>query len=117
MLLTTVVLLTTSNVFMTFAWYGHLKHKETALWVAIVVSWLIAFVEYCFQVPANRFGHNAGITAAQLKTIQEVITLSVFCFFSVLYLHEPLKWNYVLGFLLIAGGALFVFAPWQVATR
>lgn len=113
MLLTTILLLTTSNIFMTFAWYGHLKHKQSALWVAIVISWLIAFVEYCFQVPANRFGHNAGITAAQLKTIQEVITLSVFCFFSVLYLNEPLKWNYLLGFLLIACGALFVFAPWQ----
>jgi uncharacterized protein (DUF486 family) len=115
MLLTTVALLVTSNVFMTFAWYGHLKHKDTALWAAILVSWLIALVEYCFQVPANRLGHNAGITAAQLKTIQEVITLGVFCFFSVMYLHEPLKWNYLLGFALIAGGALLVFAPWQAA--
>jgi uncharacterized protein len=117
MLLTTVALLITSNVFMTFAWYGHLKHKDTALWIAILVSWLIALVEYCFQVPANRLGHNAGISAAQLKTIQEVITLGVFCCFSVTYLHEPLKWNYVLGFALIAGGALFVFAPWQAAVR
>ena len=113
MFFTTILLLTTSNVFMTIAWYGHLKHKQSALWMAIVVSWLIAFVEYCFQVPANRLGHNAGITAAQLKTIQEVITLSVFCCFSVLYLNEPLKWNYVFGFLLIVCGALFVFAPWQ----
>jgi uncharacterized protein len=116
MLLTTVLLLTTSNIFMTFAWYGHLKYKHSAIWLAILISWLIAFVEYCFQVPANRIGHNAGITAAQLKTIQEVITLGVFCFFSVLYLGEPLKWNYLLGFLLIACGALFVFAPWRVIT-
>jgi uncharacterized protein (DUF486 family) len=108
-------LLTASNIFMTFAWYGHLKHKQSALWLAVLVSWLIAFVEYCFQVPANRIGSNAGVTTAQLKTIQEVITLSVFCGFSVMYLNEPLKWNYLVGFLLIAGGALFVFAPWQTA--
>lgn len=113
MIYLTILLLTTSNVFMTLAWYGHLKHKQTALWAAIIVSWMIAFVEYCFQVPANRLGHNAGISAAQLKTIQEVITLGVFCVFSVQYLHEPLKWNYLVGFLLIVGGALFVFAPWQ----
>ncbi len=111
--MTTVLLLTISNVFMTFAWYGHLKFKATALTTAIVISWLIAFVEYCFQVPANRIGHNYGITTAQLKTIQEVITLGVFCFFSVLYLKEPLKWNYLIGFGLVAAGALFVFAPWK----
>ena len=105
MWLATLALLTISNVFMTFAWYGHLRHKQSALWLAILVSWLIAFVEYCFQVPANRFGHNAGITAAQLKTIQEVVTLTVFCVFAVFYLREPLKWNYVVGFVLIAGGA------------
>jgi uncharacterized protein (DUF486 family) len=113
MWLATLALLTISNVFMTFAWYGHLRYKQTALWVAILISWLIAFIEYCFQVPANRIGHNAGITAAQLKTIQEVITLSVFCVFAVFYLKEPLQWNDLVGFLLIAGGALFVFAPWQ----
>jgi uncharacterized protein len=113
MLYATLILLTISNVFMTFAWYGHLKYKSTALWVAILASWLIAFVEYCFQVPANRLGHNAGVTTAQLKTVQEVITLGVFCGFSVLYLKEPLKWNYLIGFLLISFGALFVFAPWQ----
>jgi uncharacterized protein len=117
MLLTTVFLLTTSNIFMTFAWYGHLKYKDSAIWIAIVVSWLIAFIEYCFQVPANRLGHNAGISAAQLKTIQEVVTLTVFCFFSILYLREPLKWNYLLGFALIACGALLVFAPWQSAAQ
>jgi len=111
-----IVLLTVSNVFMTVAWYGHLRFKSSALWVAILASWLIAFVEYCFQVPANRLGHNLGISAAQLKTIQEVITLAVFCLFSVTYLQEPLKWNYLVGFALIAGGALFVFAPWNAAT-
>jgi uncharacterized protein (DUF486 family) len=113
MWLVTLALLTISNVFMTFAWYGHLRYKQTALWLAVLVSWLIAFVEYCFQVPANRLGSNAGIDTAQLKTMQEVITLSVFCIFSILYLREPLKWNHLAGFLLIAGGALFVFAPWR----
>jgi hypothetical protein len=98
---------------MTFAWYGHLRYKQTALWLAVLVSWLIAFIEYCFQVPANRLGSNAGINTAQLKTIQEVITLSVFCVFSVLYLREPLKWNYLLGYAFIACGALFIFAPWR----
>jgi uncharacterized protein len=117
MWLATFTLLTISNIFMTFAWYGHLRHKQSALWLAVLVSWLIAFVEYCFQVPANRLGHNAGITAAQLKTIQEVVTLSVFCVFAVLYLKEPLKWNYILGFTLIAGGAICVFAPWQQVMR
>jgi uncharacterized protein (DUF486 family) len=112
----TLALLTVSNVFMTFAWYGHLKYTKSALWIAILVSWLIALVEYCFQVPANRIGHNAGVSTAQLKTIQEVITLGVFCVFSVCYLKEPLKWNYLLGFCLIALGALFVFAPWQKAS-
>jgi hypothetical protein len=113
MWIATVALLTISNIFMTFAWYGHLRHKQAALWLVVLVSWLIAFFEYCFQVPAKRIGSNAGITTAQLKTIQEVITLTVFCGFSILYLKEPLKWNYLLGFALIAGGALFVFAPWQ----
>ena len=117
MWLATVLLLTISNVFMTFAWYGHLKYKSTALWLAILVSWLIAFAEYCFQVPANRIGHTYGITTAQLKTIQEVITFVVFCLFSMLYLKEPLKWNYLVGFALIAFGAFFVFAPWQRAIR
>ena len=113
MWLATLCLLTVSNVFMTFAWYGHLRFKHSALWAAIFVSWLIALVEYCFQVPANRIGSNAGISTAQLKTIQEVITLGVFCGFSVWYLREPLKWNYLVGFALVAAGALFVFAPWQ----
>jgi uncharacterized protein len=115
MWLATLVLLTISNVFMTFAWYGHLRHKQAALWLAILVSWLIAFVEYCFQVPANRIGHNAGFETAQLKTIQEMITLAVFCVFSVYYMREPLRWNYLVGFALIACGAIFVFAPWNAA--
>jgi len=113
MWLATLVLLTVSNIFMTFAWYGHLRYKQTALWAAILVSWLIALVEYCFQVPANRLGHNAGISAAKLKTIQEIVTLTVFGVFAVVYLKEPFRWNYLIGFALIAGGALFVFAPWQ----
>jgi len=104
-----VVLLTVSNVFMTFAWYGHLNYKKTALWLAILVSWGIAFIEYCFQVPANRIGHNAGLTGAELKTIQEIITLVVFSVFSVTFLKEQLRWNYVVGFGLIVAAAFFVF--------
>jgi hypothetical protein len=96
---------------MTFAWYGHLRFRGVALWKAVLVSWLIAFVEYCFQVPANRWG-SAHFTAAQLKTIQEVITLLVFAVFSVLYLNEPLRWNYVVGFVLIAAAGVFMFKPW-----
>ncbi|MEN6459140.1 MAG: DMT family protein [Thermoguttaceae bacterium] len=116
MWLATLVLLTISNVFMTFAWYGHLRYKTTALWAAILVSWLIAFIEYCFQVPANRLGHNAGISAAQLKTIQEVVTLTVFSVFAIYYLKEPLRWNYIFGFVMIGLGALLVFAPWRHLT-
>lgn len=108
-----LILLLCSNVFMTFAWYGHLKYKGTALWIAVLVSWGIAFVEYCFQVPANRLGHNAGYTAAQLKTIQEVITLAVFVVFAIWYLREPIRWNVIIGFLFIALGAAFVFEPWK----
>ena len=108
----TVVLLTVSNIFMTIAWYGHLRHKDKALWLVILASWGIAFVEYCFQVPANRIGHNSGYSGAELKTIQEVITLVVFGFFSVLYLKEPLKWNYLVGFALIAAAGFFVFKKW-----
>lgn len=104
----TVALLTVSNIFMTFAWYGHLKNKNTALWKAILVSWSIAFVEYCFQVPANRIGHGK-FTAAQLKTIQEVITLIVFAVFSVLYLKEEFKWNYLAAFVCILAAVFFIF--------
>jgi uncharacterized protein len=107
----TVVLLTVSNVFMTFAWYGHLKYKNSPLWLAIFVSWMIAFIEYCFQVPANRIGHYR-YSAAQLKTIQEVITLGVFCVFSVFYLKEGLKWNYIVGFLMMVLAVFFIFKKW-----
>ena len=103
-----IVLLTVSNVFMTFAWYGHLKYKATALWIVVLVSWGIAFVEYCFAVPANRIGHGV-YSAAELKTIQEVITLAVFAVFSVLYLQEPLGWNHAVGFAFLVAGAFFIF--------
>jgi len=105
---TPIVLLFVSNVFMTFAWYGHLRFKDQPLALAILVSWVIALFEYCAAVPANRFG-SAVFTVAQLKTIQEVITLTVFAGFSVLYLKEPLGWNHAIGFALIAAGAFFVF--------
>lgn len=104
----TILLLTVSNVFMTIAWYGHLKYKNSPLWEAVLVSWLIASVEYCFQVPANRIGHYQ-FTAAQLKTMQEVITLVVFSVFSVVYLKEELKWNYLVGFSFVIIGVFFVF--------
>ena len=107
----TIVLLIFSNVFMTIAWYGHLKHKESPLVMAIVVSWLIAFVEYCFQVPANRWG-SSQFSAVQLKVIQEIITLAVFVGFSVLYLHEPVRWNHLVGFGLIVTAAFFIFKKW-----
>ncbi|NLF82711.1 MAG: DMT family protein [Candidatus Gastranaerophilales bacterium] len=106
-----IILLTISNIFMTFAWYGHLRYKSTALWIVILVSWGIAFAEYCFQVPANRIGH-AYFPAAQLKTMQEVITLVVFCVFSVLYLKEELKWNYFVGFIFIILAVFFIFKKW-----
>lgn len=96
---------------MTIAWYGHLKYKDKALWKIVVICWLIAFVEYCFQVPANRIGHQK-FTAAQLKTIQEVITLIVFAVFSVVYLKEELKWNYMVGFIMIVGAVFFIFKKW-----
>jgi uncharacterized protein (DUF486 family) len=103
-----IVLLALSNVFMTFAWYGHLKFKAAPLYAVILVSWGIAFFEYCLAVPANRIGHQV-YSAAQLKTIQEVITLTVFAGFSVVFLKESLSWNTVIGFGFIALGAAFVF--------
>lgn len=106
-----IVFLSISNVFMTFAWYGHLKYKASPLIVAIVASWAIAFVEYCFAVPANRIGHQV-YSAAELKTMQEVITLLVFAGFSVLYLGEKISWNHLVGFAFIATGAYFVFQKW-----
>lgn len=107
----TIALLTISNIFMTFAWYGHLKYRSEALWKVILASWGIAFFEYCFQVPANRIG-SYEFTAAQLKTIQEVITLAVFGGFSVTYLGEKLKWNYGVGALFLALAVFFVFHKW-----
>jgi uncharacterized protein (DUF486 family) len=104
----TVILLTISNIFMTFAWYGHLRHRSAPLWEAIVVSWAIAFFEYCFQVPANRIGYST-MTVAQLKVIQEIITLVVFSVFSVLYLKEQMRWNYAAAFVLIVGAVALVF--------
>ena len=106
--LTPILLLLASNVFMTFAWYGHLKYKSSPLMLAIVASWSIAFIEYCFAVPANRWG-SAVYSTAQLKTMQEVITLLVFAGFSVFFLKEALTWNHAVGFALIAAGAFFVF--------
>jgi uncharacterized protein (DUF486 family) len=108
----TILLLIASNVFMTFAWYGHLKYRHASMLTAIVVSWGIAFFEYCLQVPANRIGHDAGFVTAELKTIQEVITLAVFAVVSIFYLHEPLRWNTIVGFALIGAGAACVFKPW-----
>lgn len=108
----TFLLLLASNVFMTFAWYGHLKYRNLSMATAIAVSWGIAFFEYCLQVPANRIGADAGFATAELKTMQEVITLGVFAAFSVFYLHEPLRWNTIAGFALIGAGATLVFKPW-----
>ena len=107
----TVLLLLVSNIFMTFAWYGHLKFKHQPLMLVIVVSWLIAFFEYCLQVPANRIGHGQ-FSAAELKTIQEVITLLVFSVFSVTYLKESLRWNHIVGFSLIILAVFFIFKKW-----
>lgn len=107
----TIGLLLVSNIFMTFAWYGHLKFKDAPLFNVILISWGIAFFEYCFQVPANRYGHGT-FSAAQLKTIQEVITLVVFAGFSVFYLGEAFRWNHAVGFGLIAAGSFFIFTKW-----
>ncbi|QQS10802.1 MAG: DMT family protein [Rhodospirillales bacterium] len=103
-----IVMLLASNVFMTLAWYGHLKFTDRPLWIVVLASWGIAFVEYCLAVPANRIGHG-HYSAAELKTIQEVVTLLVFAAFSVLYLKEALTWNHAVGFGFIALGAFFVF--------
>ena len=107
----TIGLLLCSNIFMTAAWYGHLKFPHHSLWYVILISWGIAFFEYCLQVPANRLGYGY-FNAAELKTIQEVLSLTVFMVFSVLYLGESLKWNYVLGFALIVLAAFVIFHKW-----
>jgi uncharacterized protein (DUF486 family) len=105
---TTIILLLISNLFMTVAWYGHLKFKSVPLWQVILVSWGIAFLEYCFQVPANRIGYGR-FSGVQLKTIQEVLSLLVFVGFSFLYLKEPLRWNHLAAFALIIAAVALVF--------
>ena len=106
--MTTVLLLLISNTFMTYAWYGHLKKRSLSMVAAILVSWLIALGEYCFQVPANRIGYGR-FTGYQLKIMQECITLVVFVVFAYFYLLEPLKWNYVVSFLFLVGAVVFAF--------
>jgi uncharacterized protein (DUF486 family) len=106
-----IALLFVSNVFMTFAWYGQLKFPNAVLWQVVLVSWGIAFFEYCLAVPANRIGHQV-YSAAQLKTMQEIITLLVFAVFSVTYLGESLKWNHMVAFLFLCGAAFFSFHKW-----
>jgi uncharacterized protein (DUF486 family) len=106
----TATLLAASNLFMTFAWYGHLKHLQASPWyVAALVSWGIALFEYLIQVPANRLGHGAGVSLAQLKILQEVIALAVFAPFAMLYMGETLKWNYVWASLCLLGAVYFIF--------
>jgi uncharacterized protein len=110
-----ILFLIVSNIFMTIAWYGHLKwFKELPIWQVIGISWLIAFAEYCFQVPANRIGFQVEhYSLAQLKTIQEIITLVVFTLFSVFVLRQEFKWNYVVGFVFLFVGAVFIFKDWK----
>lgn len=110
-----ILFLLISNVFMTMAWYGHLKwFKGWPIWWVILISWGIAFVEYCFQVPANRIGYNVeNFSAAQLKTIQEIITLVVFSLFSIFVLKEQFRWNHAVGFALLLCGAFFIFNKWK----
>ena len=106
----TVTLLVASNCFMTFAWYGHLRHLGTTPWyLAAIVSWGIAFFEYMLQVPANRIGFAGGITLAQLKIVQEVITLTVFVPFAMLYMDQPIRWNYAWASLCMVGAVYFIF--------
>lgn len=106
-----IILLAISNAFMTIAWYGHLKFTSKPLWLVILASWAIAFFEYCFQVPANRLGYESGnFTATQLKIVAEVFSLTAFLIFSFTYLGEPIKWNYVVSFVLVLGAVVFAFA-------
>ena len=106
----TIALLVASNLFMTIAWYGHLKHRETALWKVILISWGIAFFEYCLQVPANRMGYGV-FSAFQLKIIQEVITMVVFIGFAIFYLRQQPTWNVLIAMLLILAAVYFAFLP------
>lgn len=108
-MLRTIVLLTASNIFMTTAWYYHLKQEGWPLWKAIVLSWLIAFFEYCLMVPANRYGFAGGLKLFQLKILQEVITLLVFCVFAVLVMKEPFQAKYLISFLFLIGAVYFMF--------
>lgn len=105
-----VLLLTCSNVFMTFAWYGHLKYKHAPLWLVVLASWGIAFFEYCLMVPANRWGHGS-YSATELKIIQEVVTLIVFSAFAILYLGERVRWNHLAAFVCILAAVAFTFLP------
>jgi uncharacterized protein (DUF486 family) len=105
-----IVLLTCSNIFMTVAWYGHLKYKSSPLWLVIVVSWGIALFEYCFQVPANRWGSNV-FSPYQLKIIQEIITLAVFVVFALFYFKTWPTWNQVAAFVCILAAVAFAFLP------
>ena len=105
----TIALLLFSNIFMTFAWYGHLKNTSVPLWKAIVISWGIAFFEYCLMVPANRLGFGNGVSGFQLKMVQEVVTLIVFSVFAVLYLKEPFHWKYLVSFVFLLGAVYFMF--------
>jgi len=107
-----ILLLFCSNVFMTFAWYGQLKFPNAILWQVVLISWGIAFFEYCLAVPANRIGHQV-YSAAQLKTMQEIITLLVFGVFSVMYLGESLRWNHMVAFMFLCGAAFFSFHKWS----
>ena len=109
-MLTTPLLLLGSNVVMTFAWYGHLKHPTWPLWLAVVASWGLAFFEYCLAVPANRYGYGT-FTGQQLKIMQEVITLAVFAVFSVTFLGEAIRWNYVAAMLCLVAAVGFMFIP------
>jgi uncharacterized protein len=105
----TILLLIASNVFMTFAWYGHLKHAGVPLWKAILASWGIAFFEYCLMVPANRLGYTNGMSGFQLKIVQEVITLLVFTLFAIWYLKEPFHWRYLVSFAFVLAAVAFAF--------
>ena len=108
-MLRTILLLTSSNIFMTFAWYGNLKNTSLPLWKLVLISWGIAFFEYCFMVPANKFGYANGFSGFQLKMTQEVITLVVFSVFAILYLKEPFHWKYLVSFALLLGAIYFMF--------
>ncbi|HLO37477.1 MAG TPA: DMT family protein [Lacibacter sp.] len=108
-MLRAILLLLFSNIFMTIAWYGHLRHQNVPLWKVVLISWGIAFFEYCLMVPANRIGYQSGVNAFQLKMIQEVITLVVFGVFAVVYLKEPFHWKYIVSFLFLLGAVYFMF--------